>query len=163
MKDIKRNLSRYVKGIFYFSIMLGVPFFQDSHPMGWMGWRRRLDCSRSPSCWMENLLIVFRTGQGPNTGHQCFCCMDNSRPVNTKESVYMRLEWMSFTSAAARSGIKPIFSFFFSALPILGNACYCKFWGQDTSFVFHSWLVSSLLIFALASTRRGHQVENTQH
>ena len=52
---------------------------------------------------------------------------------------------------------------FFSALPILGNACYCKLWGQDTSFCAPFLTVSSLLIFALASTRRGHQVENTHH
>jgi hypothetical protein len=36
MKDIKRNLSRYVKGIFYFSIMLGVPFFRT--PIQWDEW-----------------------------------------------------------------------------------------------------------------------------
>ena len=54
-----------------------------------MGWRR-LDCSRSPSCWTVELLIVFRTrGRTPGT---VLLLLDNSRPVNTKESTFICVE-----------------------------------------------------------------------
>ena len=93
----------------FLNLVGGSDFFQDSHPMGWDE-DGRLDCSRSPSCWMVKLLIVFRTGQPgagaerPNTGHHWCFCMDNSRPVNTKESVYMRL-WYLFMRMFGRLNI----------------------------------------------------------
>lgn len=144
MKDIESHL--------FFSLSILREFswlFWIFLPMGWHE-DGRLDCSQSPSCWMVNLLVVFRTGQPGAAGP---FCMDNSRPVNTiwkalMICMFMRMFMADWTFQRVRmesSVSNPPYSFSsygYGSIPMVGMHIhnYFKFRALTQSHII-LWLL----------------------